>query len=104
KGDLESAERTLEVASEAPGATREVFYNLGEIKLSKSRPDDALKAYQRAAMMDPTWGKPVYAMGRLALARSDSSAAATFFQKTIDIDPASPEAAQAKAALAQIKK
>ena len=38
KGDLDMAERTLEIAAQAPGATREVFYDLGEVKLARSQP------------------------------------------------------------------
>ena len=58
KGDLDMAERTLEIAAQAPGATREVFYDLGEVKLARSQADEAVKAYERAAQVDPTWGKP----------------------------------------------
>lgn len=104
KGDLVAAERTLELAAEAPGATREVLYNLGEVKLSNSRTDEALKAYERATQADPAWGKPLFAMGRIAVTAGDADAAARYFQKVIEVDPVSAEAAQARVALAQIKK
>ena len=104
KGDLAAAEQTLEIASQAAGATREVFYNLGEVKLAKSKPAEAIKAYERAATIDPAWGKPAYAIGRVALDRGDKATAATYFQKVIEIDPASPEAAQAQTQLDQLKR
>ena len=43
-----------------------MFYNLAEVKRSKSKNDEALTAYKRAAEIDPAWGKPI-----LALARQD---------------------------------
>jgi Flp pilus assembly protein TadD len=102
KGDLEMAERTLEVAAQAPGATREVFYDLGEVKLVRSQADQAVKAYERAAEVDPTWGKPPFALGRLAMRRGDTESARRYFQTVIDVDPVSPEAAQATTMLQQL--
>jgi Flp pilus assembly protein TadD len=102
KGDLDMAERTLEIAAQAPGATREVFYDLGEVKLARSQSDEAIKAYERAALVDPTWGKPPFALGRLALTKGDTVAARKYFQTVMDIDPVSPEGAQATTMLRQL--
>ena len=102
KGDVEVAERMLEIAAQAPGATREVFYDLGEVKLARSRADEAAKAYARAAEADPTWGKPPFALGRIALNKGDTSSARKYFQTVMDIDPVSPEAAQATTMLQQL--
>jgi Flp pilus assembly protein TadD len=102
KGDLAMAERTLEIAAQAPGATREVFYDLGEVKLARSQADEAVKAYERAAQVDPTWGKPPFALGRLALNKGDAPGARKYFQSVIDVDPVSPEAAQATTMLRQL--
>lgn len=104
KGDLAAAERTLEAAAQAPGATREVFYNLAEIKLSSNKPDEATKAYELAAVADPGWGRPVLALGRVAMNKGDKGDALKYFQKVVEIDPASPEATQARAAIEQINR
>jgi tetratricopeptide (TPR) repeat protein len=102
KGDLDMAERTLEIAAKAPGATREIFYDLGEVKLARSQADEAIQAYQRAAQVDPTWGKPPFALGRIALNKGDTVTARKFFQTVMDIDPISPEGAQATTMLRQL--
>jgi predicted TPR repeat methyltransferase len=102
KGDLDAAERTLEAAAQAPDATREIFYDLGDVKLARSERDAAMKAYERAAQLDPTWGKPPYALGRLAMNRGDTPAARKYFQAVMDIDPVSPEGAQASTMLQQL--
>jgi cytochrome c-type biogenesis protein CcmH/NrfG len=54
--------------------------------------------------MDPKWGKPVFALGKVALNKGDTKGAIDAFSKVIEIDPASPEAAQAKAVVDQLKK
>src|SRR5205823_10520576 len=102
KGDVETAERMLEVAAQASGATREVFYGLGEVKLARSRADEAIKAYERAAQVDPAWGKPPFALGRLALNNGDAGSARKYFQTVMEIDPVSPEAVQATTMLRQL--
>jgi hypothetical protein len=42
-------------------------------------------------------------MGRVALGRGDKEKAAPYFKKVIEVDPASPEAAQAQTQLDQLK-
>lgn len=101
KGDAQAAEETLEIASKAPGATRDVFYGLGEIRRSRNQLDEAAAAYRRASELDPAWGRPVLALGRLASTRGDTAGAVAYFEKVIAIDPSSPEAAQARTLLAQ---
>jgi tetratricopeptide (TPR) repeat protein len=104
KGDLESAEHALEAAARLRAATREVFYDLGEVKLSKSKFAEAQAAYEMAIRLDPTWTKPVLGMARLITATGDKKKAAIYLEKVIGLDPYSPEAAQARAALARLKK
>src|SRR5262249_55710209 len=40
KGDIDAAEKTLQAASQSVSATREVFYNLGEVEFAKGKVDD----------------------------------------------------------------
>lgn len=104
KGDLEAAEQTLIAASQSVSATREVFYNLGEVEFAKGKSDEASAAYTRASQMDPKWGKPLFGLGKVALNKSDTKGAIEYFNKIIEVDPTSPEAAQAKAVVEQLKK
>jgi tetratricopeptide (TPR) repeat protein len=104
KGDLDAAEKTLDEAALTPGATKEVFYNLGEVKFAKAKNEDAIKAYERAAQMDPNWGKPVFALGKVSLNKGDKDGAIKYFEQVVTVDPMSPEAAQAKAIVEQLKK
>jgi hypothetical protein len=104
KGDLEAAEKAMDEAARATNATREVFYNLGEVKSARGKSGDATKAYERAAQMDPFWGKPVFALGKAALDNGNKTGAIQYFEKVVAVDPLSPEAVQSQALADQLKK
>ena len=104
KGDLKAAEDTLTRAAEGPKATREVFYNLGEVKFSKGQTDEAAAWYQKASDLDPSWGKPIFKLALVQLNKGDKAATIKLLEKVITADPTSPEAAQAKTVIEQLKK
>ena len=81
-----------------------MFYNLGEVKFAKGETDEAAKWYQKAVDMDPTWGKPLFKLGLVALKKGDKAGTIKMMEKVIAVDPDSPEAAQAKAVIEQLKK
>jgi tetratricopeptide (TPR) repeat protein len=104
KGDVSAAEQHLTRAAAAPLASREVFYNLAEIKLSKNETEQATQFYKKAVDVDASWGKPVLKLGTIAMTKGDRTSAATAMRQVIAIDPTSPEAAQARTALEQLEK
>jgi TolA-binding protein len=104
KGDLKAAEDTLTRAAEGAKPTREVFYNLGEVKFSKGQTDEAATWYQKASDLDPAWGKPIFKLALVALNKGDKDGTIRMMEKVISADPTSPEAAQAKTVIEQLKK
>jgi tetratricopeptide (TPR) repeat protein len=104
KGDLKAAEDTLTKAAEGTSPTREVFYNLGEVKFAKGQADDAAKWYQKAVDADGTWGKPLLKLAFVALNKGDNAGALKLSEKVVAVDPTSPEAAAAKQLIEQLKK
>ncbi len=104
KGDLKAAEEMLTKAAEGASPTREVFYNLGEVKFAKGETDEAAKWYQRAADTDPSWGKPIFKLALVALNKGDKDGTIKLMEKVVATDPTSPEAAQAKTVIEQLKK
>ncbi len=104
RGDVKAAETALLKAAQAPSAGREVFYNLGEVKSAKNETDEAIKWYEKASGKDPSWGKPLYRLGALALNRGDKTGAAKFFSRVIAVDPVSQEASMAKTSLDQLNR
>ena len=104
KGDLAAAEETLQKAADSPAPTREVFYNLGEVKFARGQAEDAAKAFQKAADKDPSWGKPIFKLALVALNKGDKDGTIKLMEKVVAVDPTSPEAAQAKQVIEQLKK
>jgi tetratricopeptide (TPR) repeat protein len=104
KGDLKAAEETLATAAAGNNATREVFYNLGEVKFAKGEPDEAAKWYQKAIDADPTWGKPIFKLALVAYNKGDKDGTTRLLEQVVATDPTSPEAAQAKTLIEQLRK
>lgn len=104
KGDMAAAETTLLGAAEAPGAGRDVFYSLGEVKFAKNEPDAASRYYQQAFDADPTWVRPLLKLGMVALNRGDKAGAIGYMEKVVAVDPQSPEATQARTVIDQLSR
>jgi tetratricopeptide (TPR) repeat protein len=104
KGDLAGAEAALMAMAQSTSANKEVFYNLGEVKFAKGETDEAVTYYQRAADIDPNWGKPLFKLGLAKLQKADTPGTIELMEKLIQVDPNSAEAAQAKALVEQLKK
>jgi tetratricopeptide (TPR) repeat protein len=104
KNDLAGAEEALMSVAQSTSANKEVFYNLGEVKFAKGETEEAVKYYQRAADIDPNWGKPLFKLGLAKLQKADTAGTLEIMNKLIQVDPNSPEAAQAKALIEQLKK
>ena len=104
KNDLAGAEAALMPMAQSTSASKEVFYNLGEVKFAKGETDEAVKYYTRASEMDPNWGKPLFKLGLAKLQKGDTAGTLEIMNKLVQVDPNSPEAAQAKALIEQLKK
>jgi Flp pilus assembly protein TadD len=104
RGDVKAAEAALRKAADARSAGRDVFYSLGEVKIAESQADEAVKWYEKASAADPSWGKPLYRLGMLALNAGDKQNAARLLDRVVAVDPISPEAALARAALDGLNK
>jgi tetratricopeptide (TPR) repeat protein len=104
KNDLAGAEAALMPMAQTTSANKEVFYNLGEVKFAKGETDEAVKYYQRAADIDPNWGKPLFKLGLARLQKGDTAGTLEIMNKLIQVDPNSAEAAQAKGLIDQLKK
>lgn len=101
-GDAAAAEAALLPVAQDADARPDVMYTLGEVKMAQGLATDAAQWYQRAVDADPSWGKPIYRLAEAALGRGDTQAASELLAEIIEVDPISPEAAQAKAELEQL--
>ena len=102
RGRTDAAEAALKKAAGNPAAaSREVFDSLGEIEYNRNNIDEAIAWYRKASDLDPSWGKPWYRLALCAQKKGDTASATAYFKKVLEVDPASIEAAMAKAALDQ---
>jgi len=84
KGDVEDANGLF-----AMGALREAQRNMSE----------AQSWYQKAAVADVVWTRPLMRLAALATAAGDRASASRHLTRVIDLDPASTDAQQAAAML-----
>ena len=103
KGDLGAAENALSQGTQVHGASRELFFSLGEVEAARGNTDEAIKWYQKASANDPNWGKPLLKLGLTALNKGDRTDAAAKMQRVMAVDPTSAEAVQAKTVMEQLK-
>jgi predicted TPR repeat methyltransferase len=102
RGDLGAAANALNQAAQ-PGASKELFFTLGEIEAARGNTDEAVKWYEKASADDPNWGKPLLKLGLTSLNKGDRTDAAAKMQRVMTVDPTSAEAAQAKTVIEQLK-
>ena len=103
RGDVQAAEQQLTRSAQLPSPGRDVLFDLAEIKLAKNQTDEAAALYRRASEADGAWGKPLLKLGTIAMNKGEKDTARKTLAQVIAVDPTSPEAAQAKAALEQLK-
>jgi tetratricopeptide (TPR) repeat protein len=103
KGDFKAAEEILGGVAQSPTAQKEDFYNYAELKFAAGDADAAQQWYQKASDADPTWAKPIFRLGMVALNKGDKAGAALWLNKVVATAPSSAEAAQAQAILGQLK-
>jgi Tfp pilus assembly protein PilF len=104
RGNAQKAEETLTSAAAEANAPREVFYQLGEVKLAGNDAGAAKTWFEKASSADPSWAKPLVRLGEISVKTGDSAAAARLLAQAIEVDPTAPEAAAARAALESLKK
>ena len=75
KGDFPAATVALTEASQSVTATREVFYNLGEVLFNGGKAAESEQPYRRASEIDPTWTKPKLKLSFVALNKGDQAGA-----------------------------
>ena len=101
-GDFEAAGAELAAAASGLDASKEDLYNLGELEFAKGAVDTAAEWYEKAAMVDPNWEKPVFKLALVALNKGDMEGAKAHFQKVVELAPNSEEGQQASATLAAL--
>ena len=101
-GDFAAAQEDLAAAASGLDASREDLYNLGELQFAQGAVDAAAGWYEKAAMVDPSWAKPIFKLALVALNKGDMEGAKEHFRRVVELDPNSEEGSQSSATLAAL--
>lgn len=100
---LEDAQAILDGVPEEAIEDPMTIVNIGILFMNKAKPAEAAKYFDRASRMAPDRHEPYYFRGLARIQAGNPAEAKSDLQKVLELAPDSPEAAEAKELLAQIR-
>lgn len=104
QGKLEEAQGYFQKSIDSSPKDEVLAYNVGEIFFSNQGLDQAIRYFELAAQIKPTWPDPFLKLGYVYLNKGDNAKAAENFEKFLALEPEGERAALAKNILSFIKK
>jgi thioredoxin-like negative regulator of GroEL len=104
QGKLEEAQGYFQKSIDTSPKDEVLAYNVGEIFFSNQGLDQAIRYFELAAQIKPTWPDPYYKLGYVYLSKAENAKAAENFEKFLTLEPEGERAAMAKNVLTFIKK
>ncbi|NTU51097.1 MAG: tetratricopeptide repeat protein [Candidatus Aminicenantes bacterium] len=104
QGKLEEAQGFFQKSIETSPKDEILAYNVGEIYFSNQALDQAVRYFELAAQIKPSWPDPFLKLGYVYLNKADNAKAAENFEKFLALEPEGERAALAKNILGFIKK
>jgi tetratricopeptide (TPR) repeat protein len=104
QGRLQEAQGFFEKSIETSPKDEILAYNVGEIYFSNQALDPAIRYFELAAQIKPSWPDPFLKLGYVYLNKADNAKAAESFEKFLALEPEGERAALAKNILGFIKK
>jgi tetratricopeptide (TPR) repeat protein len=104
QGRLQEAQGFFEKSIETSPKDEILAYNVGEIYFSNQALDQAVRYFDLAAQIKPSWADPFLKLGYVYLNKADNAKAAENFEKFLALEPEGERAALAKNILGFIKK
>jgi len=95
KKNYREAEGAYQEILKANGDDANGLFAMGTAKEAEGNAAEARDWYQKASSADPLWTRPLMKLASLARQSGDNTAAAGYLAKVVEIDPGSPDAAQA---------
>jgi tetratricopeptide (TPR) repeat protein len=75
------------------------LFAMGTLREAQGKMSEAQTWYQKAALSDKAWTRPLMKLAAIATAAGDRATASRHLTRVIDVDPTSPDAQQAAAML-----
>jgi tetratricopeptide (TPR) repeat protein len=104
RNDLETARKYFTQALEISPEDEVAAYNVAEILFSHQNIDEAIRFYELAIKIKPSWSKPYHKLGLAYLNKGDFEKALENLRKFLEIDPNSPEAPTVKNIIEAVEK
>ncbi len=104
KNDLKTAGVYFKRSIEMNPKDEILAYNVAEINFNNMKTDEAIKYYEMAIKIKPTWGPPYKQNGYAYLNKGDMKNAVKMFKKFLEIDPNSQDAAIIKQVIKSLPK
>ena len=104
QGRLQEAQGFFEKSIETSPKDEILAYNVGEIYFSNQALDPAVRYFELASQIKPSWPDPFLKLGYVYLNKADNAKAAESFEKFLALEPEGERAALAKNILGFIKK
>lgn len=104
QGKLEEAQGYFQKSIDTSPKDEVLAYNVGEIYFSNQALDPALRYFELATQIKPSWPDPYLKLGYVYLNKADNAKAAENFEKFLALEPEGERAALAKNILGFIKK
>jgi TolA-binding protein len=104
QGKLEEAQGYFQKSIDTSPKDEVLAYNVGEIFFSNQGLDQAIRYFDLAAQIKPTWPDPFLKLGYVYLNKADNAKAAENFEKFLALEPEGERAALAKNILGFIRK
>jgi Tfp pilus assembly protein PilF len=104
QGKLEEAQGFFQKSIDTSPKDEILAYNVGEIFFSNQGLDQAIRYFEMAVQIKPSWPDPFLKLGYVYLNKADNAKAAENFEKFLALEPEGERAALAKNILSFIKK
>jgi tetratricopeptide (TPR) repeat protein len=103
KGDQTAAEAEYKALAESdPAHAAVTWYNVGATAKNSDKNDDAVKAFQKAVAIDPSYAVAHRELGYALVKQGDFKGAVTQFNKYLELLPKAPDAGEIRAMAKQL--
>ena len=103
KNDMKKASEYFKKSVKLNPKDETLAYNVAEINFNNHKTDEAIKYYNMAIKLKPTWGTPYIKIGYAYLNKSDMKKAIAMFKKFLELEPNSPNAPAVKSLIKSLK-
>ncbi len=104
KGDLQKASQYFKESVEVLPEDEVAAYNVGVILFNNMKTEEAIKYFQLAIKIKPSWPKPYKKLGYAYINKGDYAKALEAFKKYLELNPQAPDRKEVLSVMEELKK